>query len=78
MPRIAKWSEKSQCIKYLAPRPVKFIFENSDTVEQAYLDFQDFINRTIQQEINRGLQYDQFVNIKEVPNGRHNSDTDYR
>lgn len=69
MPRIAKWTEKSQCVKYLAPRPVKFIFENSDTVEKVYLDFQDFINQTIEQEINRGLQYDQFASIKEVPNG---------
>jgi hypothetical protein len=65
MPRIAKWSEKSQCVKYLAPRPVKFIFENSDTVEKVYLNLQDFI----EQEINRGLQYDQLASIKEVPNG---------
>jgi hypothetical protein len=69
MPHMAKWNEKSQCVKHLAPRPVRFVLENSDTVEKVYLDFQDFINRTIQQEINRGLQYDQFVNIKEVPNG---------
>ena len=65
MPRIANWSEKSQCVKYLAPRPVKFIFENSDTVEKVYLNLQDFI----EQEINRGLQYDQLASIKEVPNG---------
>lgn len=69
MPRIAKWGEKSNCVKSLAPRPVRFVFGDSDIIEEVYLDFQDFINKTIQQEINRGLQYDQFVNIKEVPNG---------
>ena len=69
MPRIVKWSEKSNCVKHLAPRPVKFVFGDSDTIEEVYLDFQDFINQTIQQEINRGLQYDQFASIKEVPNG---------
>ena len=28
MPRIAKWKEKYECVKYLAPRPVKFYFED--------------------------------------------------
>ena len=69
MPRIAKWEEKRECIK-MSPKPVKFTFENSDTIEKAYLDFEDLINQTIQQTINRELQHDQFiVSIKEVPNG---------
>ena len=68
MPRIAKWEEKRECIK-MSPKPVKFIFEDSDTIEKAFLDFEDLINQTIQQSIKQVLQYDQFVNIKEVPNG---------
>ncbi len=28
MPRIAKWKEKYECVKNLAPRPVKFVFED--------------------------------------------------
>ena len=67
MPRIVKWKEKCEYVRNLPPKPAKFIFKNSDTIEEVYLDFQDFINQTIQQEINRGLQYDQFVSIKEVP-----------
>ena len=27
MPRMAKWKEKYECVKNLAPRPVKFVFE---------------------------------------------------
>ena len=38
MPRIAKWEEKRECIK-MSPKPVKFVFENFDTIEKAYLDF---------------------------------------
>ena len=47
MPRIVKWKEKCECVRNLPPRPVKFIFEDSDTIEKVYLDFQDFINQTI-------------------------------
>ena len=69
MPRIAKWEEKRECIK-MSPKPVKFVFENFDTIEKAYLDFEDLINQTIQQSIEQVLQYDQFItSIKEVPNG---------
>ena len=28
MPRMAKWKEKYECVKNLAPRPVKFVFED--------------------------------------------------
>ena len=31
MPRIAKWEEKRECIK-MSPKPVKFVFENFDTI----------------------------------------------
>ena len=65
MPRIAKWEEKRQCIK-MSPRPVKFTFENFNTIEKAYSDFEDFINQTIQQSIKQVLQYGQFASIKEV------------
>ena len=68
MPRIAKWEEKRECIK-MSPKPVKFIFEDSDTIEKAFLDFEDLINQTIQQSIKQVLQYDQFESIKEVSNG---------
>jgi hypothetical protein len=69
MPRIAKWSEKLNCVKHLTPKPVKFIFEDSVIIEKVYVDFQDFIDQAIQQSIKQVLQYDQFVSIKEVPNG---------
>ena len=69
MPRIAKLEEKRECIK-MSPKPVTFIFEDFDTIEKAYLNFEDLINQTIQQTINRELQHDQFItSIKEVPNG---------
>ena len=68
MPRIVKWEERAQCVRKPLT-PVKFIFEDSDTIEKAYIDLQDLINQTIQRAINRGLQYDQSVSIKEVPNG---------
>ena len=29
MPRIAKWKEKYECVKNLAPRPVRFYFDDS-------------------------------------------------
>lgn len=68
MPRIAKWEEKRECIR-MSPRPVKFTFEDFDTIEKAFLDFEDLINQTIQQSIKQVLQYDQCVSIKEVSNG---------
>ena len=38
MPRIAKWKEKNECVKFLAPRPVKFVILDSGDVEHIYPD----------------------------------------
>ena len=66
MPRIAKWAEKNQCMP-IAPRPVKFFFEDNDTLDKILLDFQDYINKCIDAGIKNGLKYDEFVDVKEIP-----------
>jgi hypothetical protein len=76
MPRIAKWSEKNQCI---LSQPVKLKIAHSgvnkngtiiNIIEDiiASFDFDSVIPKC----------YENFVDVKEVPYGRHNSDTDYR
>lgn len=36
MPRIAKWKEKNECVKFLAPKPVKFVIADSGEVAHIY------------------------------------------
>ena len=57
MPRIAKWAEKNQCMP-MSPRPVKFFFENNDTLDKIFMDFQDYIDKCINAGIKNGLKYD--------------------
>ena len=70
MPRIAKWAERNQCIP---PQPVKFrIASNGVNKNRTVID-------TIELLSNFDFEkYKSFVDVKEVPYGRHNSDTDYR
>ena len=46
MPRIAKWKEKYECVKHLAPRPVKLFFEDG-TGELKIHTMYDLIEETI-------------------------------
>ena len=57
MPRIAKWAEKNQCMP-MSPRPVKFFFEDNDTLDKIFMDFQDYIDKCINAGIKNGLKYD--------------------
>ena len=46
MPRIAKWKEKYECVKYLAPRPVKFYFDDGACELKTHTIY-DLIEETI-------------------------------
>lgn len=93
MPRIAKWSEKSKCVNYhLERKPVKIYIDTPTgngkiyTIEHdaakysatLFQSFEDYINKTIEQALKSSSPFEQFVDVKEVPYGRYNSDTDYR
>ena len=77
MPRIAKWKEKNECVKYLAPRPVKFFLEDTKmdfiegkmTLDEITESFAAYIDQVVEESIKNSLRFDQFVDVKEVPNG---------
>ena len=46
MPRMAKWKEKYECIKNLAPRPVRFWFEDGSNELKTHTIY-DLIEETI-------------------------------
>ena len=75
MPRIAKWREKYECVKYLAPRPVKFYFEDGVNELKTHTIY-ELIEETFESLLPK--YYESFVDVKEVPYGRYNSDSDYR
>ena len=71
MPRIAKWGEKSQCIKYRGPRPVKFVigeqvfstsdeeykfFDETTSYKKLYTTLYDLIDKTIEEAMARGYK----------------------
>ena len=72
MPRIAKWSEKSQCVKYNFDDKV-FTF-HLNTLEDLCDQFEHYIDKSIEDAlIKSGWQpvddFSQFVSVKEVPHG---------
>ena len=77
MPRIAKWKEKNECVKHLAPRPVKFFLEDTKmdfiegkmTLDEITESFAAYIDQVVEESIKNSLRFDQFVDVKEVPNG---------
>ena len=71
MPRIAKWSERNQC---MPPQPIKFkIASNGVNKNRTIIDTIELLSNFDFEQY-----FKSFVDVKEVPYGRHNSDTDYR
>ena len=71
MPHMAKWNEKSQCVKYLAPRPVKFMigdqvfstsdeeykfFDETTPLSRVYETLYDLIDKTIEEAMAKGYK----------------------
>ena len=88
MPHIVKYSERIQCVKpnisvttweddlkykYIRPLQEAYVKGNSHTVF-------DLIESIIEDLIPKASNefFNEFVDIKEVPYGRYNSDSDYR
>lgn len=92
MPHIVKWSErcklvKPKCddwsqdlkLKYYPPPAIssdKFIDMRRPSRESLFSLIEQLIDETLPKAMNNF--FEEFVDIKEVPYGRHNSDTDYR
>lgn len=92
MPRITKWSEKCQLVKpkyddwsmdlerkYISPpaqSTEKPCFDARYPTEKLLKIIEGVIDRTLPQAMNE--YFDKFVDVKEVPYGRHNSDTDHQ
>ena len=71
MPRIAKWSERNQC---MPPQPIKFkIASNGVNKNRTIIDTIELLSNFDFEQY-----FKSFVDVKEVPYGRHNSDTEYR
>jgi hypothetical protein len=51
----------------ISSKPVKFFFEDNNTLDKILCDFQDCIDKFIDEGIISGLKYDDFVNVKEIP-----------
>ena len=76
MPRIAKWSERNQCIP---PQPIKLkIAHNGVNKNGTIIDIIDNIFTSFDFDSVIPKYYESFVDVKEVPYGRYNSDSDYR
>jgi hypothetical protein len=72
MPRIAKWKEKSQCVKYNLDKEFRF-FDETTSYNKVYNTLYDLIDKTIREAMEKGYKpeddFSQFVNVKEVPHG---------
>lgn len=76
MPRIAKWKEKYECVK-ISAKPVKFFledtktdyFEGRMTLDEIAESFAAYIDQVVEESLKNSLRFDQFVDVKEVPNG---------
>ena len=74
MPRIAKWKEKQECVKNLAPRPVKFWFEDAKidyiedrmTLDEIAESFAAYIDKVVEESLKNRLRFDQFVEVKNL------------
>ena len=92
MPHIVDWRERRTLVKpkeqdWSMDLRRKYIPIRTTSTEKPWVDaryptetllkiIEDVIDRTLPQTMNEF--FDQFVDIKEVPYGRHNSDTDYQ
>ena len=76
MPRIAKWAEKNQCIP---PQSIKLkIAHKGVNKNGTVIDIMEDIFASFDFDAVIPKYSESFVDVKEVPYGRHNSDTDYR
>lgn len=71
MPRIAKWNEKSQCIKYFrASHEFKF-YDDTTPLSRVYETLYDLIDKTIEEAMRNGYDpidvMSQYADVKEVP-----------
>ena len=94
MPRIAKWAERQQCViqenKYVkvikVPDQYKDIAAAYKNIRYSDLkNLESIMFNKLEEMINAAIKeamkpewFDQFVDVKEVPYGRYNSDSDYR
>ena len=92
MPHIVDWKErrtlvKPKCQDWSIDLERKYMPIPAISTEKPWLDaryptenllkiIEDIIDRTLPQTMNEF--FDQFVDVKEVPYGRHNSDTNHR
>lgn len=92
MPHIVDWRERRTLVKpkeqdWSMDLRRKYIPIPATSTERPWLDaryptetlfqiIEDIIDRTLPQVTNEF--FDQFVDVKEVPYGRHNSDTNYQ
>ena len=71
MPRIAKWKEKSQCVKYFRENQEFRFYDDTTPLNRVYETLYDLIDRTIEDAIAKGYKpvddFSQFVSVKEVP-----------
>ena len=75
MPRMAKWAEKNQCIP---PQPIKFkIAHNGVNKNGTVIDIIEDIFASFDFDSVIPKYYENFVDVKEVPYGRHNSDANH-
>ena len=74
MPRIAKWKEKSECVNYLRPRPVKFFLEDTEmdfiegkmTLDEITESFAEYIDKLVEDSIKNSSRFDQFAEVKNL------------
>jgi DNA-binding ferritin-like protein len=70
MPRIAKWSEKSKCVKYDLSQEFKF-YDDTTPLNRLYVSLNHYIDKTIEEALANGYKpvddFSQFVSVKEVP-----------
>ena len=74
MPRIAKWKEKNECVKHLAPRPVKFFLEDTKmdfiegemTLDEIAESFAAYIDQVVEESLKNSSRFDQFAEVKNL------------
>ena len=89
MPHITKWSEKCQLVKpkydnWSMDLERKYSFPPDFSSNKYSYNARGILSEIIDKIFEEAFPqiqdkfFDQFVDIKEVPYGRHNSDTDYQ
>ena len=71
MPRIAKWKEKSQCVKYFRENQEFRFYDDTTPLNRIYETLYDLIDKTIEDAMRNGYNpidvMSQYADVKEVP-----------